>query len=306
MSPATDAPRISAVVVSYDSDDDLRALLPTLDDDRIEVVIVDNGPTPTATKPSERVQVIRPDANIGWSRGCNLGASRAAAPVLAFVNPDARPTADDLLALAEALDDPTIGAVAPRFVDADGRAQAFYFRFPTPLHGVFCFLTAGQAVDRLLGEPFIRHRTYDYGRQLPRPVDQPGAACLVARARDLDRLGGFDPSMFLFFADTDLCRRLARQGMPAHVLWDRDVVHVGGATVRRLDREAVRALVQRDYLAYLRRHHGAVASRLTEIAVILLTGLLPAVWHLLRLRPAAAWQQVRIAQRVLHATVPVP
>jgi len=168
------------------------------------------------------------------------------------------------------------------------------------VRGLFCFLTAGQALDRFLGEPFIRHRTYDNGRELPCPVDQPGAACLLVRRDDFDRLGGFDPATFLFFADTDLCRRLAEEGLEVHVDWDSHVVHTGGASVSRLDRDDVREHVQRDYLTYAQRHYPLLARWVTRAAVAVLTGLLPASWHLLRRGPASARQQLCVTVRVLR------
>lgn len=292
---------MTAVVVNHDTATDVHELLPRLVHPQVDVVVVDNASqVPPQVSTDNARLFVQPD-NIGWSRGCNAGAEHALAPVLAFVNPDCHPTADQLLALAQSLDDESVGAVAPRFVDADGKPQAFYFRFPRPVDGLFCFLPAGQRIDEWIGSPFIRRRTYDFGAGLPGDVDQPGAACLLVRRDDFTAMGGFDEQMFLFFADTDLCRRFHDRGLSIRVEWDVPVVHVGGSSVRQLPQARQREHMQRDYVVYLRRHHGRATVVLTKLAAVVLSGLLPAAWHALRLRPRSAWEQLRATTRVVTA-----
>jgi GT2 family glycosyltransferase len=303
-------PAITTVIVSHDSRDDLVELVPALLDPMVQVVIVDNASRDgtadavaeavAATGAEAAVDLVRLPVNVGWARGCNIGAGRALAPVVAFVNPDARPTPVMLRALSARLGDDAVGAVAPRFLGVDGRPQAFYFRFLGVLAGMLAFFTAGQRLDRLLGSPVLRRWTYDDGAQLPRDVDQPGAACLVMNTEFFRRLGGFDDDLFLFFADTDLCRRIRRAGRDVTVAWDVDVVHAGGGSVNHLPDTVVRRHVQRDYLTYVSRWHGVAAQLVTRLGVALLTGLIPALTRVLRGRPRAAATQLRLAVEVLR------
>jgi len=297
------APEVTAIVVSHNSADDLRSGLPLLHHPDVETLLIDNDSSDTTgdvLAEMAKVRYTTLPVNVGWSRGCNIGAGQADGAVLAFVNPDARVSGDQLLAMARRLADPAVGAVAPRFVDPDGSAQAFYFRFPGVLSGLFCFLNAGQRIDRALGYPFLRWRTYDLGRRLPGPVDQPGAACLLVRAEDFQALGGFRDDMFLFFADTDLCLRLRAASKHVEVAWDVDVIHRGGGSVHLLPEDSTRRHLQRDYLRYVHAHHGRGAAAATRVAITLLTGLLPATLRVLRGRPADAWRQLRLAASVLR------
>lgn len=287
------------VIVNYETAAEVQALLATLDDPTLEVIVVDNASRQPPDVPTANSRLVQMPDNRGWAHGSNAGAAVARAPVLAFVNPDARPSAASLRALAQSLADDSVGAVAPRFLNADGSPQAFYFRFPSVIAGLFCFLPAGQRIDHWIGSPFIRRRTYASGDELPAPVDQPGAACLVLRRDDFHALGGFDEGMFLFFADTDLCLRLHRSGKAVLVRWDVDVVHTGGVSINVLSQAALREHVQRDYLVYLRRHHGSAAVALTKMAAVVLSGLLPALWHLVRLRPRTSWEQLRATLHVV-------
>ena len=294
-------PVVTAVVVSYNSATDLAESLPLLGDERVEVVVVDNASADNSAAVAGRhARVIQLPANVGWARGCNIGAATANAPVLAFVNPDARPTAQQLVDLACDASARSSTAVAPRFVEPDGSTQPFYFRFPTLVSGMFCFLTAGQRLDTLLGRPFLRRRTYDDGRELPGPVDQPGAACLVVRADEFVEMGGFDDDFFLFCADTDFCRRLHDHGGGVTVRWDVAVPHRGRGSVIALDDETLQRIFQRDYLTYVRRTNGRAATWLTRLAVAVLTGVVPWLARTVRGRVREGARQLVVAAAVLR------
>jgi N-acetylglucosaminyl-diphospho-decaprenol L-rhamnosyltransferase len=299
-------PLVTAVLVSFNSSADLAESLPLLGDERVEVVVVDNASADNSAEVASRHgPVVGLPVNVGWARGCNIGAAMASADVLAFVNPDARPTAQQLVDLAADVPAATqaagsLIAVSPRFVDPDGSTQPFYFRFPTVMSGMFCFLTAGQRVDALLGHRFLRRRTYDAGRELPGPVDQPGAACLLLGKDAFVAMDGFADDFFLFFADTDLCRRLRDRGGKVTVRWDVAVPHRGRGSVRALDDTTLQRLFQRDYLTYVRRTHGRAATWLTRLAVAVLTGLVPWLTRTVRGRVREGARQLAVAAAVLR------
>ena len=300
MSPAS-GPIVTAVLVSYNSACDLAEALPALSDKRVEVIVVDNASADNSADIAARHgTVVRLPVNVGWARACNIGAATASGEVLAFVNPDARPTAQQLVDLATDAATRPATAISPRFVEPDGSTQPFYFRFPSLPAGLFCFLTAGQRLDALMGYPFLRRRTYDEGRELPAPVDQPGAACLLLRRDDFVAMDGYDDDFFLFFADTDLCRRLRDRGGSVSVRWDVAVPHRGRGSVLQLDDTAVQRLFQRDYLTYVRRVHGTAATWLMRVAVVVLTGVLPWLWRALRGRVRDGFRQLAVAAAVVR------
>ncbi len=98
--------------------------------------------------------------------------------------------ADALLAAAEAY--PDAGLFAPRIVEPDGR---FFFQ------------------PRSLLAPYL---TNPGGKLHPPEADACApflsGACLMVRRDLFLALGGFDPNIFLFYEDDDLCRRIADGG----------------------------------------------------------------------------------------------
>lgn len=289
-------PVVAAVVVAYNSADDLEQGLPTLAARDIELIVVDNASTDGSgdVARSAGARVIAAESNRGWAVGCNVGAAAASAPVLAFVNPDARPSADDLRRLAGHLQAADVGLVAPRFVNPDGSGQPFYFRFPGAWSGIFCFFGSASRLDRLFGRPFIGRRTYSFGAELPCEVDQPGAACVLVRADVFHELGGFDEQFFLFFADTDLCLRMSQRGLRVVVDWDLDVAHRGGGSVRRINDITRQHHGHRDYLVYARRHYGRAGRFLSVCAYVVLGGLVPALSRLLHGRAGDAGRHLTL------------
>jgi GT2 family glycosyltransferase len=131
-------------------------------------------------------------------------------------------------------------------------------------------------------------------------VDQPGAACLLLRKDEFVAMDGFDDDYFLFFADTDLCRRLRERGGGVSVRWDVAVPHRGRGSVCALDDVTVQRIFQRDYLTYVRRAHGGAATWLMRVAVAILTGLVPWLARTLRGRVREGARQLAVAAAVLR------
>ncbi|MCP6286175.1 glycosyltransferase, partial [Klebsiella pneumoniae] len=70
----------------------------------LEIVLVDNGCTTSAVadvtgRPG--VRVVRPEKNLGFAGGVNLGARESRAPFIAMVNSDAEVEPDCLRLLVE-------------------------------------------------------------------------------------------------------------------------------------------------------------------------------------------------------------
>ena len=295
-------PLVSVIVVAYNSADDLEELLPLLEDPRLDVVVVDNASPDDGLGVASRhpwCRSIEMGTNAGWTAASNAGARAARAPVLAFVNPDVRVEPEALLRLSDRLG-PAVASVSPTFVDLEGEPQAFAFRYPTALMGLFVFFNAGQRADRLLGSTFMRRRTYDHGRLRTSEVDHIGAACLVVDAETFARSGGFDERMWLFFSDTDWALRASKTGLRNIASDDVVVVHEGGGSVGHLPERVLATAFQRDYVRYADKHYSFLNRLLTRGGVVVLVGVLPALAALARRDVGAARACLTQVQTVLR------
>ena len=214
--------------------------------------------------------------NVGFGAACNLAASVALQPFIAFVNPDADVDVAVLDRLVdEILSDERRSSAGPLLVEADGSTRSGSGGWlPTPLRAV----VHATGLFRVLPD-----RGIWIGRQTNDVLDVEWIAgtCLVILTDVFRQLGGFASRYFLYQEDMDLGRRLRDRGYRQIVVGDLRVRHIAGTSsavpdVRRLAWSRASALV--DYLAAT---HGWVTTRLM-CAILGLGALLRAGYEVLR------------------------
>jgi GT2 family glycosyltransferase len=186
---------------------------------------------------------------------------------LFFVNPDARihlGATSTLLASLEA--DSSIDAVGPRIVDANGVGQAASAGFDPSIRASLAhFLLIGRIP--VVGRAFKPVQLPGSARS--QQVDWVSGAAMMVRTTAFRDVGGFDPSLFLYMEDVDLCRRLRAAG---YRIW-----YEASATVDH-DLGGSQGLEQgarwyNAFHAYVAREHGArYASIVSLIASVGLAG----------------------------------
>lgn len=179
----------------------------------VAVIVVDNAsPDGSAALVRERfprVQVIENAENRGFGAACNQALAQAS-ELLLCLNPDTILEPGALPALVARLRaTPRAAIVGPRLRFPDGRPQPVRRRFPA----LSTLLVESTPLEWRLG--FRQLMAHYHCADLPEvamPVDWLSGACLLARAAALREVGGFDPVFFLYFEETDLCRRLGAHG----------------------------------------------------------------------------------------------
>lgn len=196
---------LTAIVVTHDSAEVLPDCLAALAREQIPAIVVDNASRDATVRVAEAsgARVLRNARNEGYGRANNRGVRAAeGASHVVILNPDLILQAGAARALMAAVEAyPDAGLFSPRIMEAGGR---FFFQ-PRSLLSPYLHNPRG---IRSLPEgdacaPFLM------------------GACLMAERAFFLELGGFDPNIFLFFEDDDLCRRVADAG--------RALIHVHGA-----------------------------------------------------------------------------
>jgi N-acetylglucosaminyl-diphospho-decaprenol L-rhamnosyltransferase len=286
--PASAAPEVAIVVVSWNTRDlladCLRSLADEAADGRAEVWVVDNASTDGSVElvresfPWAHLEAV--GENLGFGRAVNLGASRSRTPWLAMANADIvlRTGALDAL-LAAGRRDPAAGAVAPRLVLPDGTTQHSVFPFPT----VPLTLLVNSGLPRLapgLGDRLCLMGPWDPERS--RRVPWAAGAFLLVRRAAWDEVGGFDDHQWMYSEDLDLGWRLSRAGMPTRYVPTAIVDHHDAAATTKAWGHDRTERWHRSTYAWMLRRRGPLRTRL--VAAVNVIGAL-ARWA--ALTPAA-------------------
>lgn len=198
-------PTVTAMVLNWNGAHLLPDCLSTLaaqDRPELEILVVDNGSVDdsrevTAHYPARFVAL---GANLGLSAGYNRAVPDAKGEFLFFVNNDMRFLPDCVGRLAGALAaDDTLFAVDPTQLSWDGDRV---------IHG------RTRLVQGTWRTTMVPPWAVEFTAPAPRPVEVPWgcAGSLLVRRDRFETLGGFDPTFFIDFEDTDLCWRAWRRG----------------------------------------------------------------------------------------------
>jgi GT2 family glycosyltransferase len=236
------SPKVSIVLVNHNTTELLLECLHSIHAHfsvaAYEVIVVDNAST--GWEPS-RITGVFPEStvlgsqgNVGFGRATNLGAQYATGTYLWLLNPDTLVPPDHNLAeVLRFLDEhEEYAAASPLLVNLDGRPQPGQRAyFPDLLR-----LLADKPA-RMLGRlcPPIRGLSvlFDYNGHCLDEADVPVmvAASLFVRRSAFLRVDGFSPEYFMFYEDTDLCRKLADAGLRVRFMPQSRVVHLWGRSI---------------------------------------------------------------------------
>jgi GT2 family glycosyltransferase len=219
------SPKVSVVVLTWNALDHtvkcLSALREITDHPSWRLIVVDNGSADGTTEwlaGMADVAVIANGANLGFTRGCNIGI--AAAPPdedIVLMNNDIVVEDARWLTVLQDLayaDDDT-GVVGARLHDDRGRlGHAGSYMLPIAMRG---HQQGGLELD-------LNQCTRD------RPVESVSFALTYIRRSCIDRVGMLDEAFFAYYEDSDYCLRTRQAGLKVMFAGGATATHHGNAT----------------------------------------------------------------------------
>jgi hypothetical protein len=270
-------PRLSIVIVTYNSRDDIERCLgslaehPPITDH--EIVVVDNASTDHTPEYIREcwpaVGIVDAGGNRGFAVANNLGIRRSSGELVLLLNPDTIVPSGAVDRLVAALDAHPQAAIAgPRIVDTQGRAELSFGSMISPLAELTQkVLVVGN--DR--GVPLVRGIVERMTRR-SRQVDWVSGACLIARRADIEAVGLFDERFFLYTEDVDLCASVRARGRGVRFVADVELIHLRGRSAVSAP-QAAAAAYRRSQIAFYDKHHRGWAPLLK--AYLKIRGRLP-------------------------------
>lgn len=197
--------KLTIVTINYHSDADIKRLKLSLDEQI------------TNFKWIFKVRDNNTD-NIGYGRAINEIGLTCPTPYVLIINPDTQFIHPDTLqSMVDMLEsNERIGALGPKLIDKDNRIQWSFDKRPSlyrmitdkPLALLYKYFGNNDIVSKILKLLAIK---YDL-KNSHMNIDWVSGAALLVRTDVFNKVGGFDPNIFMYFEDVDLCVRIKSMG----------------------------------------------------------------------------------------------
>ncbi len=228
-------PRVS-IIVPTDSPSRAQACLQELPRATkypdLEIVVVTNSklvePLQSLKAENAMLRLVPYDKPFNFSDKCNVGAAASTGERLIFFNDDVEAVEPEWIQnLIEPLENPEIGAVAPKLLYETGKIQhAGLVTGVRGLVGTACHQWPGDSTD------------YTNFAQSMRDVSALSAACLAMRREDFFRVGEFDAvNTPIAHSDLDLSFKVREAGMRCVYTPFVTMTHRGHASIGAVERE---------------------------------------------------------------------
>lgn len=214
-----------------------------------------------------RVAVVQSGWNGGFGAGNNYGIRQGMpdgrrADLVYLLNSDALPQPGSIRELVDYLGaHAQVGIACSRLRGTDDVPHSTAFRFPG-IASEFEQTSRTGPVTKLLRK---------YVVALPQPVtsgrvDWSAGASMMIRMDVLDRIGLFDEGFFLYYEETDLCRRAADAGWQTHYIVESLVLHIGSVSTGMKGWKRPPDYWYDSRRRYYEKHHGRIGALLATAA----------------------------------------
>ena len=251
-------------------------------DDNYEIIVVDNGSRPEEFalldgQESESCHIVRIDVNTGFGTGNMMGASHAQGDYLCFLNSDVFLVEDCVTPLCRYLDShPDVGCITPVQQKADGR-RSRSFRHDT---GIWHELVGDSIRERLFPKKYPPRDSILKKSTEPVSVMQINGSFMLFPAKKFWAIGGFDTSIFLYYEEYDLAKRLQMKGWKRMVHPQYTFLHVHDASTSAIRKQALRENYVSKIYTY-KKYHGGFTSLIFQTILTIQLLFKPQKWYIL-------------------------
>ena len=208
----------------------IQSLLDSISNIQFEVIVVDNGSTDNSIenikKHFNEVKIVHSKKNLGYSGGCNLGATKAIYDYIIFLNNDTLHSKGWIEELVSFLDsNPHIGAAQPKILNAINRNKFDYAGAAGGFIDKYCFPYAQGRLFSTIEE--------DEGQfNEPKKIFWASGAAFIVRKDVFISLGKFDDIYFAYMEEIDFCWQMHLDGWGVWYVPSSSVYHFGKQTIK--------------------------------------------------------------------------
>lgn len=215
--------KLSIVTLSYNTKDLTLACLKSvvsqykqeLEGKELEIIVIDNNSHDDSAESVKRyissikydgiISLIRSSENVGFGKGCNLGAKSAKGKYILFLNSDTEVLNEGFLSMVDFLEkNASVAILGGKLENNDGSIQRSCGKF----YSLFNLLIMLLGFERF---GFLRSSPSKIQK-----VDWVSGACMMVRKDIFEKLAGFDEKLFMYVEDMEICYRAKKLGFPTY------------------------------------------------------------------------------------------
>ncbi len=207
------------------------------------------------------LQLHRSVINTGFGAGNMFGVQYSNSNYLAFVNNDTLFKNDCLSILKNTLEiNSEIGIAGAQAYKTNGDFMISLDHFASPAREIL-----GRSFLEIINPKKYPKRKKHYNK--PVRVNFIPGSFMFVRAKDFFEIGGFDSNIFLYYEETDLCKRLVNQSKFAYLIPEAEFVHFHGASTEQRS-IAIKKELKVSLLYIIRKHYGYFGHKIVLFFLI--------------------------------------
>lgn len=260
---------LSIIIVNYKVRDKLirciESIISTSKKILYEIIIVDNEGDRTLEKKLNKyknVIYLNPGKNLGYGSGNNYGEKKASGEYLFILNPDTIILKDAIKNLYNfSKKNKNVGAVSPLLLDNQKKTYSLQgTKLLTPLRAIFSlsFISKIFKNNKILNKYYIK----DWDKKNKKEVGVVPGTAFMMKKKLYDEVKGFDENFFLYFEESDLCKRIKELDYKNYIVPSAKIIHEWGRSTKKLS--GLDKIFKKSRFYYLKKHFGYIKSILTE------------------------------------------
>lgn len=244
---------VAAVVVTHNNAQTITGCLKSIQAVGIShIVVVDNNSTDITREKIAQANVttVSNSQNVGFAQAANQGAQATTevSDYILFLNPDAFLPREFAKVITYIEAHPTVAVVGCQLCSKQTNQPERW--------GFGTFPTLYSLISRKFTSRSMPTK--------PITIDWVSGGCMVVRKEAWQKVGGFDPTFFLYWEDVDLCYRLKQVGYETVMMPDISCAHEKGQSLKdayqkaRLYDVSAGIYMQKHYPSYIWGIHWAL------------------------------------------------
>ena len=194
------------------------------------------------------LKLVRNNINVGFGAGNMLGVHYANANYYAFINNDSILLNDCITILNNAMkNNSNYGVCGPMAFKENKTLLPVLDHFTSPIKEI-----VGRSFLETINPKKYPNRRIEYTQ--PQQAEFISGSFIMIKAEDFHEVGGFDTNLFLYYEETDLCKRLSKINKFTFLIPDAKYIHFHGASTAKSI--AIKTELKISLLYIIRKHYG--------------------------------------------------